>query len=253
MTTSNDIIYKALKPDPSLVDLVESFWAVENLSKTAKEIVVLPDGRVDIFFSCSVTEPFHIVLMGLEIEPTKTTFQPETKIFAISLKLLAIEYLLGDSILDLLNKTKPLPNDFWGFSEDDINDFDSFCAKATIKIKELVKPSIDDRKQKLFELIYTSKGGLTVKKLSETVFWSSRQMNRYFNQTFGLSLKAYCNILRFRASIEHIKQGKLFPELNFSDQAHFIKEVKKLSGVVPKELSKNENDRFIQLSTLTKK
>lgn len=78
-------------------------------------------------------------------------------------------------------------------------------------------------------------------------------MNRYFNQTFGLSLKAYCNILRFRASIEHIKQGKLFPELNFSDQAHFIKEVKKLSGVVPKELSKNENDRFIQLSTLTKK
>jgi AraC-like DNA-binding protein len=253
LTTSNDIIYKVLKPELSIVDFVESFWMVENLSKAAKEIVVLPDGRVDIFFSYSETEPFHIVLMGLEIEPTKTTFQPRTKILAISLKLLAIEYLLGDSISDLLNKTKQLPNDFWGFTEEDINDFDLFCVKATAKIKELVRPSIDNRKRKLFELIYSSKGGLTVNKLSEKVFWSSRQINRYFNQTFGLSLKVYCNILRFRASIDHIKKGKLFPELNFSDQAHFIKEVKKLSGVVPKELSKNENDRFIQLLAVTKK
>ena len=253
MTTNNDIVYKVIKPEPSLADFVESFWFVGNLSQAAKEIVVLPDGRVDLFFSYTATEPFHIVLMGLEIEPTKTTFQPGTVIFAISLKLLAVEYLLGDSISDLLNKTKSLPTDFWGFSKNDLNDFDLFCVKATIKIKELVHANIDDRKRKLFELIYQSNGALTVNALSEKVSWSSRQINRYFNQTFGLSLKAYCNILRFRASIEHIKKGKLFPELNFSDQAHFIKEVKKLSGVVPKELSKNENDRFIQLLPVTKK
>jgi AraC-like DNA-binding protein len=253
LTTYNDIVYKVLKPEPGLVDFVESFWVVGNLSKAAKEIVVLPDGRVDLFFSFSATEPFHIVLMGLEIEPTKTTFQPGTVIFAISLKLLAIEYLLVDSISDLLNKTKLLPNNYWGFSKHDLNDFAMFCAKATAKIKGLVQPRIDDRKRKLFELIYLSNGTLTVKTLSEKVSWNSRQINRYFNQTFGLSLKAYCNILRFKASIEHIKKGKLFPELNFSDQAHFIKEVKKLSGVVPKELSKNKNDRFIQLLPVTKK
>jgi AraC-like DNA-binding protein len=89
--------------------------------------------------------------------------------------------------------------------------------------------------------------------MSEQVHWSSRQINRYFNQLFGLSLKAYCNILRFRASFQHIKEGKLFPEQNFTDQAHFIKEIKKFSGVLPKELSKNKDDRFIQFSTLTKK
>jgi AraC-like DNA-binding protein len=92
---------------------------------------------------------------------------------------------------------------------------------------------------------------MTVTELSEKVSWSSRQINRYFNQQFGLSLKAYCGILRFRASFPNIKEGKLFPEQNFSDQSHFIKEVRKLAGVSPKELMKNKNDRFIQFSALT--
>ncbi|WP_256603285.1 hypothetical protein [Sphingobacterium multivorum] len=46
------------------------------------------------------------------------------------------------------------------------------------------------------------------------------------------------------------QEGKLFPQQNFADQSHFIKEVKKLAGVSPKELLKNQNERFIQFSTL---
>ena len=125
-----------------------------------------------------------------------------------------------------------------------------FMRKHLKKITALLPAAIDERKRKLFELIYASNGEMSVKELSEKVYWSSRQINRYFNQQFGLSLKAYCNILRFRKSLEHIAQGKLFPELNFTDQTHFIKEIKKFSGVVPKELSKNKNDRFVLLSVL---
>ncbi|WP_233509501.1 helix-turn-helix domain-containing protein [Pedobacter chinensis] len=117
----------------------------------------------------------------------------------------------------------------------------------------LIKPNIDSRKQKLFDLIYEFNGTQSVSELAEKVFWSSRQINRYFNQQFGISLKAYCNILRFKSSLHHIKNGKLFPELNYSDQAHFIKEVKKMTGVTPKELARNENDRFILLSALPQK
>ena len=49
------------------------------------------------------------------------------------------------------------------------------------------------------------------------------------------------------------EEGKLFPEQNFCDQAHFTRAVKKLAGVVPKELAKNKNDRFVQFSSLLKK
>jgi len=102
-------------------------------------------------------------------------------------------------------------------------------------------------------LIFDSKGEMSVKELSEKVFWSSRQINQYFNQQFGMSLKAYCNILRFQASLSQIKEGKLFPQLNFYDQSHFIKEIKKHSGVSPKELYKNENSRFLQFLVIDNK
>ncbi|MGK4569042.1 hypothetical protein [Flavobacterium sp. 3HN19-14] len=54
---------------------------------------------------------------------------------------------------------------------------------------------------------------MSVTALSERVGWSSRQMNRYFSQQFGLSLKSYCNILRFRASLAHIARGSFFRNL----------------------------------------
>lgn len=249
----NSFNYKFIQPDKSLADFVESIGMFQNQSNEAKEVVVLPDGRIDLFFWQTASQPFQVILVGLETEPEQRSIPPHTRTFVIGFKPLAVEYILRTSIDDILNSAKDFPNNFWDFNEDDLEDFDTFYEKASQKIKELLPKQTDERKSKLFELIYLSNGEMNVKELSESVFWNSRQINRYFNQQFGLSLKAYCKILRFRASLEHIAQGKLFPELNFTDQNHFIKEIKKFSGVVPKELSKNKNDRFVLLSVLKQK
>lgn len=247
----NGFEYKRIKPDKSLADFVESFWLLENNGD--KDVIILPDGRIDLFFSKSATEPFHITLSGLETHPDNATLTAKMTMFAISFKLLATEYIFHNTISNLINSAHYLPNDFWDFCVSDLNDFDLFCKKASKKIQSLLPIEIDGRKQKLFDLIYSSNGAMPVNELSDKVSWSSRQINRYFNQQFGISLKAYCNILRFRASFSHIKNGKLFPQENFADQSHFIKEVKKLSGVSPKELKKNQNGRFIQFLTLPPK
>ncbi|ACU03494.1 helix-turn-helix domain-containing protein [Pedobacter heparinus] len=250
----NDLHYEIIKPHKPLSDFVDSFWFLHNQSDSNKETTGLPDGRVDLFLFQSPTEPFRIALLGLGTAQHESAVIPANGLmFSISFKLLAIEYIFHDTISDIVNNGKLLPEGFWGFTKDDLQDFDLFVEKATKKIQSLLPKDIDKRKLKLFELIYVGKGAVTVKELSEKVFWSSRQINRYFNQQFGISLKTYCNILRFRASLEHIAQGKLFPEENFTDQNHFIKEIKKFSGVVPKELFKNKNDRFILLSTLPRK
>lgn len=250
----NNLHYKIIKPDKPLSDFVDSFWLLHNRSDKNKETIGLPDGRVDLFLFQSPAEPFRIVLLGLGTQQHEQAVIPANGlIFSVSFKLLAVEYIFNHTIADILNNGKLLPDGFWGFTETDIQDFDLFVEKAMQKIQSLIPNTIDERKRKLFELIYATRGSITVKELSEKVFWSSRQINRYFNQQFGVSLKAYCNVLRFRASLDHIAQGKLFPEGNFSDQNHFIKEIKKFSGVVPKELFKNENDRFILLSSLPEK
>jgi AraC-like DNA-binding protein len=249
----NDLKYRFTKPDKSLDDFVESFWFLQNLSDSDKQVTVLPDGRIDLFFTQSTKEPFHVILLGIETHYSQPTITPKRQTFAISFKPLAIEYIFQNTVSDFIGNVKNLPTELWDFSAEDLTDFDSLCRKATQKIQSLLPKDIDERKRKLFQLIYSSNGALTVQELSEKVFWSSRQINRYFNQQFGLSLKAYCSILRFRASFPHIKEGNLFPQESFTDQSHFIKEVKKLSGVSPKELSKNKNDRFIQFSTLASK
>jgi AraC-like DNA-binding protein len=131
-----------------------------------------------------------------------------------------------------------------------MSSLENFCNKATQRIMAMSTDIIDSRKKTLFELLYAAQGSMTVQELSEKVFWSSRQINRYFNQQFGISLKLYCNILRFGASFKHLSEGKLFPEHNFTDQNHFIKEIKRYAGVTPKVLSKNKNERFVNITAI---
>lgn len=250
----HDLAYQSIKPSQNLSDFVDSFWSMENKSDQTLETIGLPDGRIDLSLIKTAETPFQIRLLGLGTQQYEKGKIPANSLtFTISFKLPAIEYVFHESIATLLNSGKLLDNNFWNFNENDLEDFELFCAKASSKINSLLVKEVDNRKLKLFRLIYETKGDMTVKELSEKSNWSSRQINRYFTQYFGIPLKGFCSILRFRASLEHIAKGKLFPEENFSDQTHFIKEIKKISGSLPKELFQNKNDRFILLSALSSK
>ncbi len=174
--------------------------------------VIVPDGRVDVFFGYSATEPYHAQLLGLDTQPESQVILPQTRIFAISWKLLAADYLLPVRLVDMSQHACRLPLDYLGIGVNDLTNFAGFCAKASAHIQPLIPAKIDSRKRKLFNLVYTTSGTLTVEAYADAAAWSSRQINRYFQQTFGLSLKAYCNILRFRAALPDLKAGKLFPE-----------------------------------------
>jgi AraC-like DNA-binding protein len=249
----SDIEYRQLKPSPELAEFVESFWMLINHAETEQRVVLVPDGRIDVFFVYSSVEPYHVTLLGLETQPDAQVIPPKATMFAISWKLLAAEYILPVRLADLLHTGCYLPLDYLGVTAADLQRFAEFCAKVSAQIRQLIPAEMDSRKQKLFNLLYSTNGTLTVEAYADAAAWSSRQINRYFAQQFGLSLKAYCNILRFRAALPQLKGGRLFPEQHFADQAHFIREIKKYTGVVPKELVRNKDDRFIQFSALPKK
>jgi AraC-like DNA-binding protein len=242
---NNNFHYKLVRPGKPLTDFVYSFSLLQNISDN-NEAVIVPNGRIDLIFFKTTDHQFFISLMGLETKPKLMPGLHISTFFAINFNPLAAEYVLHQSVAGILNTGKVLTNNFWGFNADDLNKFDVFCEKASLKIQSFLPKDIDERKRTLFEWVFTTNGEISVKELSEKLFWSERQINQYFNHQFGLSLKAYCNILRFQASLSHIKEGKLFPQLNYYDQSHFIKEIKKFSGVSPKELFKNQNDRFLQ-------
>lgn len=80
----NELKYQAIKPDKSLADFVESFWLLQNQSDCNREVVVLPDGRVDLFFTQSATEPFHVTLLGIQTQAGQATIAPLRQTYAIS-------------------------------------------------------------------------------------------------------------------------------------------------------------------------
>ena len=118
---------KSALPDKSISHFVHSFWMLEN--KTGKDIpsTILPNGMVDMTLMKMNSADWKMVVRGIDTEPSEVVIAKGTKIFTIGLKLLAVEYLLGDSIKDVLNEGKNISNDFWQFEESDMSSLESFC------------------------------------------------------------------------------------------------------------------------------
>ncbi|GEN77207.1 helix-turn-helix domain-containing protein [Chryseobacterium hagamense] len=249
-STKNQLEYASLKPDGVLKDLAESIWMMKYHADETEGSIIVPDGKIDLAVLVMEDESFEIFMSGIFTGPVIKPPFPKSKMFVMSFHPAAAEYIFKRSFADLKNSRQKLPGGYWGFSNDDFSDLERFYEKACNIISLNLTKAVDSRKLKLFELIYSSKGAVTVNELAQQTGWSSRQINRYFNKWLGLSLKAYLNIIRFSNSMRQVKNGNFYPELNYGDQSHFIREVKKFAGVKPTLLNKNENDRFIQLSMM---
>jgi hypothetical protein len=58
-----DLKYNLIKPVSPLNHFVDFFWMLANESDNEQEVVVLPDGRIDILFTVSSKEPFSVMLI----------------------------------------------------------------------------------------------------------------------------------------------------------------------------------------------
>ena len=244
--------YREIKPNGFLTNFIQSFWEYETFEDEF-EHTIIPDGYFDLIAEYENGDLYFVKLTGVWTNPVNVKIPKSTKIFAVRFKLLAAEYLFRQEIKTILNTTEKLPFDFWNINTYRNDEFEKFTAEISNRLENSIKhlKEIDNRKLKLFELAYGTQN-FTVEELSEKCFWSSRQINRYFNRRFGFSLKTFLNIVRCNASYSDISEGNLFPQEDYFDQAHFIKEIKKYTGTTPKELHKNENVRFLQLLKVEK-
>ncbi len=244
------MIYQEIKPKGFLNNFIQCFWYYKTTEKAIQH-TILPDGYFDLIAEFEDEVLTIVKLTGIWTMPKHLDIPKNKTYIAIRFKLLAAEYLFQREIKSLLDTSLSLPFDFWGINNYQSDEFEKFVRNTSNHIENIIKQGkeMDSRKFKLFDLVYQQQLK-TVATLSEKVGWSSRQMNRYFNAQFGFSLKEFLKIVRFKSSYEQLSKGILYPELAYFDQAHFIKEVKKYSGVTPKELYKNKNDRFLQLSTI---
>jgi AraC-like DNA-binding protein len=98
--------------------------------------------------------------------------------------------------------------------------------------------------------IHTHIGSIHVNSLLEYLNISERQFERRFTQTVGLSPQVYIRVKRFNEAIRLIKTRQferltdVAYALNFSDQSHFIRDIKAFSGMTPTSLSQQVDDFY---------
>lgn len=96
----------------------------------------------------------------------------------------------------------------------------------------------------IVEQLYQSPKEKTVSLLAQDFHWSERQLYRVFKTYYGVSPKVLLNILRLHLCLTLLLEEKmdLLDIANlcgFYDQSHFIREIKRYTGISPLKLLDN--------------
>jgi AraC-like DNA-binding protein len=101
----------------------------------------------------------------------------------------------------------------------------------------------DNPLQSVLENIHSSNGQLSIYELAKRNFTTVRQLERNFKTDVGISPKEYSNIVRFQNAMTVIKNadGKrslldIAFECGFYDHSHLTNEIKRNTGLAPKQL-----------------
>lgn len=104
-------------------------------------------------------------------------------------------------------------------------------------------------------MIHKKKGKIHLQELLQLDDISERQFERRFKATVGIPPKLYIRITRFREAVRLMKEKQFVRlsdiafELNYADQAHFIRDIREFSGYTPGSISEQVTEFILNLHT----
>lgn len=247
--------YQEKKPALDLADLVHSFWTHENPSDESEIMKIFPDSFFKLVFLVRDGQVLDYFMTGLWTESKGFVIPPNTRSYGCRLRILAPEFLFEKEIAPIRDGMEQLDPSYLGISDWDLNSgLDSIVAQWEKALRN-IRPTKDIPANKLLlsQSLYQLEGSFSASEFASQIYWTNRQVTRYLNKYLGVSLKKYLSIQKCYKAYIQIREGRFFPEGDYFDQAHFVKEIKKHTGETPRELYKRQNDRFIQLKNIKEK
>jgi AraC-like DNA-binding protein len=220
----------------------------QNNGWSALEQIITHSGRI----SC----PPPLFLYGPGIEPSVMHYKRGSSLtMQVIFKPHALKTLLGINASRLSNRWADL-HEFGGKDlESQLLEANNEQERMTFLTSFLVarfklESTRDTLVEESLRLIHNNIGSLHVKDVLDSLYISERQFERRFTQTVGLSPQSYMRVKRFNEAIRLIKTRQferltdVACALNFSDQSHFIHDIKAFSGTTPKSLSQKVDDFY---------
>ena len=241
------VSYQEILPAIGLMEWVYCYWQLQTTEALAEPFhyQVVADGCIDVFFDVKVpTEGF---VMGFST--TYTSFLLENTFHYIGIRFLPTVFpilfeidasILTNRVEALRDVSRKVYEDIMPLIADSSNLENSKAKLDTyfLKITADLSFNLDSRIFKAIHLILSTKGNLNLETDLDTGL-SLRQLRRLFDYYVGDSPKTFSKVVRFqqilqsKPSTESLRKNKLFYDLGYYDQAHFIKEFKTMLDLTP--------------------
>ena len=260
-TVSGDagaVRYVEVPPDQNLAPLIHCYWQLATQQPLSQPFVyrVVADGCIDLFFD--LLAPDDLFVMGLSTTYTEFPLGGVFNYVGVRFLPTAFPLLYHIDASELTNQVVAF-RDVAPAATGQLTDL--IAGHTTLEaliprldsyfMQEFMSANLDpDRRlTNALATILASGGKLNVLNDLDVAI-SHRQLSRLFQRYVGDTPKVFSRIVRFQhllnasPSIQTLQEDKVFYDLGFYDQAHFIKEFKTLYGQTPGNAAKDVSGPF---------
>lgn len=267
-----NISYREIQPSPDLQPYVDCYW-LQAFSETdghtspiqrcppfgtVELIVHLDDNHCEALFDEKWQKLPQGFLAGLYRDTVLWRSPGNTRKFGIRLKPEALHVLFRVPASALYNDYTSIDNvarKATSFTEGlmGISTFEAAVAKAESYLKEQLLKNSQETNYfiEAANLMRCTKGSISIEEVSSRLAVSPRQLQRVFKDQIGASPKTFGRIIRFSNAYREMQKLNeaggwvgLSYLLGYSDQAHFIREFKEFSGLIPNVMLHDEGQIF---------
>lgn len=263
--------YQIIPPSSVLRTYVSYFWTLKYQGGLNEEIVfktfvdnstgiIFQHNRgVSTFYQQGIGQLLTSFVYGPSTKPTVTFARQPFELTGVLFKPGALRVLFRVDTSELTDEMVCVDNFVkgGGLADHLLN------APSTDRVKLLEQflisklresSSFDSLIDYSLNLIHAHSGTIKIKDLCDMVKLSVRHFERRFKRAVGVTPIFYTRVCRFKHAMELIKSrqytrlGDVAYELGYSDQSHFIKDIKQFSGYAPKDLSQRVSEFVVNLN-----
>ena len=217
------------------------------------QLRLVPDGCIDLSFEYDGT---HIkgYVCGTPLEYTLLERDGIEEVFGIRFMPGMQPAFIGCTMKELLGKKIPIESVLLGDQTwlKRLEQEKDFYQKIRIFIEAYAKGQKNVKKpfgkqelvQTIKHMVYESDGKIKVSQMQEKTGYSNRYINKVFIDEMGFSPKTFCKIIQFQRALEFLNYGNpdkftdAAVDLGYYDQAQFIHDFSRYSGITPKKYLK---------------
>lgn len=254
--------YADLPPPPALAGYVERvFLGRETLAAPIEEHVV-PDGSVSLLFNLGDAPRIEggdlghaAEVAGAATGPIALRMAGRLDQIGVRLRAGAVGAILGLPAGAVAGRTVPLDG-MWGtfaheavarlaevpFGPGRLAVLERVLGERLVQVGRAPRPAVIEAVRR----IEATRGRIRVSELT-AVGLGERRLEQAFREEVGLSPKELCRIVRLRATLPALGDARrplseVAFTAGFSDQAHLGNEVRRLTGLTPRELRRRVSD-----------